>query len=57
MLRVYVSVPEVDADAIHNGDNATLTQDSNPDLKIPGTIVRVKGGAKPDHWGGAKVSQ
>jgi RND family efflux transporter MFP subunit len=39
-LRVYVAVPEVDADAIQNGDIATLTQDSNPDLKIPGTIVR-----------------
>jgi len=39
-LRVYVAVPEVDADAIQNGDNATLTQDSNPDLKIPGIIVR-----------------
>ena len=39
-LRVYVAVPEVDSDAIHDGDSATLTQDSNPDLKIPGTIVR-----------------
>jgi len=39
-LRVYVAVPEVDSDAIHDGDRATLTQDSNPDLSIPGTIVR-----------------
>jgi RND family efflux transporter MFP subunit len=39
-LRVYVAVPEVDSDAIHDGDHATLTQDSNPDLRIPGTIVR-----------------
>jgi RND family efflux transporter MFP subunit len=39
-LRVYVAVPEVDSDAIHDGDHATLTQDSNPDLSIPGTIVR-----------------
>jgi len=39
-LRVYVSVPEVDSDAIRNGDHAVLTQDANPDLKIPGTIVR-----------------
>jgi RND family efflux transporter MFP subunit len=39
-LRVYVAVPEVDSDSIHNGDHATLTQDSNPDLNIPGTIVR-----------------
>jgi RND family efflux transporter MFP subunit len=39
-LRVYVAVPEVDSDAIHDGDRATLTQDSNPGLKIPGTIVR-----------------
>ena len=29
-LRVYVAVPEVDADAIHDGDSATLTQDSDP---------------------------
>jgi len=39
-LRVYVAVPEVDSDSIHDGDQATLTQDSNPDLKIPGIIVR-----------------
>ena len=39
-LRVYVAVPEVDSDSIHDGDSATLTQDSNPDVKIPGTIVR-----------------
>lgn len=39
-LRVYVSVPEVDADAIHDGDSATLTQDSNPSERIRGTIVR-----------------
>jgi len=39
-LRVYVAVPEVYSDSIHDGDTATLTQDSNPDVKIPGTIVR-----------------
>jgi RND family efflux transporter MFP subunit len=39
-LRVYVAVPEVDSDSIHNGDTATLTQDSNSDMKITGTIVR-----------------
>jgi RND family efflux transporter MFP subunit len=39
-LRVYVAVPEVYSDSIHDGDSANLTQDSNPDLKIAGTIVR-----------------
>lgn len=39
-LRVYIAVPEVDSDAIHDGDGATLTADSDPDLRIPGTIVR-----------------
>jgi RND family efflux transporter MFP subunit len=39
-LRVYVAVPEVYSDSIHDGDTATLTQDSNPALKIPGVIVR-----------------
>lgn len=39
-LRVYVSVPEVNADSIHDGDTAFLTQDSNPGVKIPGKIVR-----------------
>jgi len=39
-LRVYVAVPEVDSDSIHDHDQATLTQDSNPDLKISGTVVR-----------------
>jgi len=39
-LRVYVAVPEVDSDLIHDGDTATLSEDSNPGLKIPGTVVR-----------------
>jgi RND family efflux transporter MFP subunit len=39
-LRVYVAVPEVYAESIRNGDSAILTQDSNPGVKIPGTIVR-----------------
>jgi RND family efflux transporter MFP subunit len=39
-LRVYVAVPEVYSDSIHDGASTTLTQDSNPDVKIPGTIVR-----------------
>jgi len=39
-LRVYVAVPEVYSDSIHDGDTATLTQDSNPNESIPGTIVR-----------------
>ena len=39
-LRVYVAVPEVYSDSIHDGGSATLTQDSNPDVSILGTIVR-----------------
>jgi RND family efflux transporter MFP subunit len=39
-LRVYVAVPEVYSDSIHDDDRATLTQDSNPSQKISGTIVR-----------------
>ena len=39
-LRVYVAVPEVYSDSIHDGDSATLTQDSNPGQTIPGIIVR-----------------
>jgi len=39
-LRVYVAVPEVYSDSIHDGDSATLTQDPNPDQTIGGTIVR-----------------
>ncbi len=39
-LRVYVAVPEVYAEFIHDGDGATLSQDSNPGVKIPGKIVR-----------------
>lgn len=42
-LRVYVAVPEVYSDSIHDGDSATLTQDSNPDQIIPGAIVRNAG--------------
>ena len=39
-LRVYVAVPEVFSDSIHDGDSATLTQDSNPNRNIQGNIVR-----------------
>ena len=39
-LRVFVAVPEVYANAIHDGDSATLTQDSNPSEIITGKIVR-----------------
>jgi RND family efflux transporter MFP subunit len=39
-LRVYVAVPEVYSDSIHDGDTAMLTQDSNPNEKIQGNIVR-----------------
>jgi len=39
-LRVFVAVPEVNSNSVHNGDTATLTEDSNPELKIPGTVVR-----------------
>jgi len=40
MLRVYVAVPEVYSDFIHDGDGAALTRDSKSDVKITGTIVR-----------------
>ena len=40
VLRVYVAVPEVDSDAIRDGDGATMTEDANPELKIQGRIVR-----------------
>jgi RND family efflux transporter MFP subunit len=39
-LRVFVSVPEVYASKIHDGETATLTQDSNPSEIITGKIVR-----------------
>jgi RND family efflux transporter MFP subunit len=39
-LRVFVAVPEVNSNSVHNGDTATLIEDSNPELKIPGTVVR-----------------
>jgi len=39
-LRVFVAVPEVYSNSIHDGDSAILTQDSNPGEKIAGTIVR-----------------
>lgn len=39
-LRVFVAVPEVYADSIHDSDPATLSQDSNPNVRIPGKIVR-----------------
>jgi len=40
MLRVYAAVPEVDSDAIRDGDTAIITEDANPEMKIHGNIVR-----------------
>lgn len=40
VLRVYVAVPEIDSDCIHDGDRAAITEDANPELKILGRIVR-----------------
>jgi RND family efflux transporter MFP subunit len=39
-LRVYVAVPEVDAEAAQTGAKATLTLDEFPGEIFPGTIVR-----------------
>jgi RND family efflux transporter MFP subunit len=39
-LRVYVAVPEVDAQAAQTGAKATLTLDEFPGEKFTGTIVR-----------------
>jgi RND family efflux transporter MFP subunit len=39
-LRVYVAVPEVDADAAQTGAKPTLTLDEFPGEIFPGTIVR-----------------
>jgi RND family efflux transporter MFP subunit len=39
-LRVYVAVPEVDAEAAPTGAKATLTLDEFPGEIFPGTIVR-----------------
>jgi RND family efflux transporter MFP subunit len=39
-LRVYVAVPEVDAEAAQTGARATLTLDEFPGETFPGTIVR-----------------
>ena len=40
VLRVYASVPEVDSDAVHDGDTVFLTEDANPNLRIEGRVVR-----------------
>ena len=40
VLRVYAAVPEIYSDNIHDGDTATITQDSNPSDIITGKIVR-----------------
>ena len=39
-LRVYVAVPEIYSDKIHDGETATLSQDSNPNQVITGKVVR-----------------
>jgi RND family efflux transporter MFP subunit len=40
VLRVYASVPEVDSDAVHDGDMVFLSEDANPNLRIEGKVVR-----------------
>lgn len=39
-LRVFVSVPEIYAPAIHDGDTATLTLDEYPDQPFTGRVAR-----------------
>lgn len=39
-LRVYVAVPEVDSNDVHDGDAVNLTTDADPNLQIPGRVVR-----------------
>jgi RND family efflux transporter MFP subunit len=39
-LRVYTSVPEVDAAAVRNGERVNLTQDAYPGQIFTGTVVR-----------------
>jgi RND family efflux transporter MFP subunit len=46
-LRIYVALPEVYADRIHDGDTATITQDSNPGRILKGKIVRNSNAINP----------
>lgn len=46
-LRVFVSVPEVYAPDIHNGDTATLTLDEYPDQVFTGVVTRNSGSIDP----------
>lgn len=39
-LRLYVPVPEVYANDVHNGDRVAVTSDAAPNEKFMGTIVR-----------------
>lgn len=39
-LRVYIPVPEVDANAVTNGEKVTLTSDEYPGQSFAGTVVR-----------------
>jgi RND family efflux transporter MFP subunit len=39
-LRVFAAVPEIYANNIHDGDVATLSQDSNPSAVVTGKVVR-----------------
>jgi RND family efflux transporter MFP subunit len=39
-LRLYVAVPEVYANTIHNGDRVSITSDATPDEKFAGIVVR-----------------
>ena len=39
-LRLFVPVPEVYANEVHNGDHVAVTSDAIPDAKFAGTIVR-----------------
>lgn len=39
-LRLFVPVPEVYANFVHNGDKIAVTSDASPNVKFTGTIVR-----------------
>jgi RND family efflux transporter MFP subunit len=39
-LRIFVSVPEIYANSVHDGDQVDITQDADPSRVVKGTVTR-----------------
>jgi RND family efflux transporter MFP subunit len=46
-LRIYLNVPQSEADSVHAGQNASISVSDRPNQKFPGTVTRTSNSLDP----------